>query len=109
MYARSSTIMAQPERIDDGVAMVNNKLMSMLTHIDGCIGISLLVDRPSGRCIATTSWHSEDAMRASNARLEPVRQRLVETLGGDGVEVQEWEIAMLLHREHESWPGRALG
>ena len=99
--ARSTTIMAQPDRIDDGIAMVDGELMAMLPDIDGCIGLSLLVDRTSARCIATTSWDSEDAMRASNAQLEPVRQRLLETLGGDGVEVQEWEIA-IFHRDHES-------
>ena len=104
MYARSTTIMAQPDRIDDGIALVNDELMSMMTDIDGCMGLSLLVDRSSGRCIATSSWESEEAMRASNEQLQPVRQRLLETLGGDGLEVQEWEIAML-HRDHESPAG----
>ena len=102
--ARSTTIMAQPDRIDDGIALVNNELMSMMTDIDGCMGLSMLVDRSTGRCIATSSWDSEEAMRASNEQLQPVRQRLLETLGGDGLEVQEWEIA-ILHRDHESPAG----
>lgn len=102
--ARSTTIMAQPDRIDDGIALVNNELMSMVTDIDGCMGLSLLVDRSSGRCIATSSWDSEQAMRASNERLQPVRQRLLDTLGADDLEVEEWEIA-ILHRDHESPAG----
>lgn len=102
--ARSTTIMAQPDRIDDGVALVNNELMSMMTHINGCIGLSLLVDRSSGRYIATSSWDSEEAMRASNEQLQPVRQRLLDTLGADSLEVQEWEIA-IFHRDHESPAG----
>ncbi len=102
--ARSTTIMAQPDRIDDGIALVNNELMSMMTDIDGCMGLSMLVDRSTGRCIATSSWDSEEAMRASNDQLQPVRQRLLETLGGDGIEVQEWEIA-ILHRDHQSPAG----
>ncbi|TCM34439.1 hypothetical protein [Kribbella sp. VKM Ac-2568] len=104
MYARSTTMMAQPDRIDDGIALVNDELMSMMTDIDGCVGLSMLVDRSSGRCIATSSWETEEAMRASNEQLQPVRQRLLETLGGDGLEVQEWEIAVL-HRDHESPAG----
>ena len=99
--ARSTTIMAQPDRIDDGIALVNNELMSMVTDIDGCMGLSMLTDRSTGRCIATTSWESAAAMRASNEKLQPVRQRLLETLGGDGLDVQEWEIA-IFHRDHES-------
>lgn len=104
MYARSTTIMAQPDRLDDGIALVNDELMSMVTDIDGCMGLSLLADRSSGRCIATSSWESEEAMRASDEQLRPVRQRLLETLGGDGHEIQEWEIA-ILHRDHESPAG----
>lgn len=102
--ARSTTIMAQPARIDDGIALINDELMPMMTGIDGYLGVSLLVHRSSGRCIATTSWESEGAMRASSAQVQPVRQRLLETLGGDGLEVQEWAIA-ILHRDHESPAG----
>ena len=102
--ARSTTIMAQPDRIDDGIALINDELMPMMTDIDGCMGVSMLVDRSSGRCIATTSWESDEAMRASNAQLQPIRQRLLDTLGGDGLEVQEWQIA-ILHRDHESPAG----
>jgi hypothetical protein len=98
--------MAQPDRINAGIALVNDELMRMMTDIDGCMGLSLLVDRSSGRCIATSSWESEEAMHASNEQAQPVRQRLLETLGGDGLEVQEWEIA-ILHRDHESPAGAA--
>lgn len=102
--ARSTTVMAKPDRIADGISLINDELMSMMTDIDGCMGVSLLVDRSSGRCIATSSWESEESMRASDAQLQPVRQRLLETLGGDGLEVQEWEIA-IFHRDHESPAG----
>jgi hypothetical protein len=104
VFARSSTIKAQPERIDDGIAQVNDEVMPALTDIDGCLGLSLLVERSSGRCIATSSWDSEETMRSSNEQLQPVRERLLETLGGDSIEVQEWEIAML-HRDHEAPAG----
>lgn len=76
----------------------------MMTHIDGCNGLSLLVERSSGRYIATSSGDSEVAMHASDKQLQPVRQRLLETLGADDLEVQEWEIA-IFHRDHESPAG----
>ena len=109
MYARSTIFVAQPDRIDDGIALANDVLMPLINDMAGCMGMSLLVDRSSGRCIVTVSWASEDAMRANNERLQPVRQRFLETLGGDGPETREWEIPILqeweiaiLHRDHES-------
>jgi len=101
--ARSTTIMAQPDRIDDGIKLVN-ELMSTITDIDGCLGLSMLVDRTTGRCIATTSWDSREAMRASSQQVLPVRQRLLDSLGGTSAEVEEWEIA-IFHRDHESPAG----
>lgn len=104
MYARSTTTMAQPDRIDDAIALINDELMPMLTDIDGCVGLSLLVDRSTGRCIATSSWETEEAMRASNEQLQPIRQQMLEASGGDRPVVEEWEIA-IFHRDHESPTG----
>jgi hypothetical protein len=103
-YARSTSITAQIDRIDDGIRLVDDELMPVMTTIDGCLGVSLLVDRATGRCIATSSWHSRDAMRASTDQLQPIRQRLAEAMGSDAPEVQEWEIA-ILHRDHASPAG----
>ena len=104
MYARSTSTMAQPDRITDGIALITSELMPMLTDIDGYRGVSTLVDRSSGRFIATTSWESQEAMRGSDEQLQPLRQRVRETLGGDGLEIQEWEIA-ILHRDRQSPDG----
>ena len=65
MYARSSTIHARSSAIDAGIAYIHDTVWPALTGLDGYIGLSLLVDRLSGRCIATTAWDSEEAMIAS--------------------------------------------
>lgn len=106
MYARSTTIQAQPSSIGIGIAHMRDVVMPALDEMDGCLGMSLLVDRESCRCIATSSWESEQAMHASAERVWPVRYRAVEVFGGSAV-VDQWQIAVL-HRDHRSGPGACV-
>ena len=75
VYARSTTIQAQPLSIDIGIAHVRDVVMPALQEMNGYVGLSLLVDRQSGRCIATSAWETMEAMRASAERVAPVRDR----------------------------------
>ena len=97
---------AQPSSIDDGIAHVRDEVMPALRDVDRCVGVSLLVDRQSGRCIATTAWETEDARRASVERITPIRDRAAEKFGG-AVNVEEWEIAVM-HRDHRSAEGACV-
>lgn len=106
MYARSTTIQAQPSSIDAGIAHVRDVVMPALQQVDGCLGMSLLVDRESGRCIATSSWETQEAMHASAERIRPVRDQAAQAFGGSPT-LDEWEIAVL-HRDHRSGPGACL-
>ena len=106
MYARSTTFRAQSSPIDADIAHVRDTVMPALEGIEGYIGLSLLVDRPSRRCIATSSWQSEEAMRASAEAVRPVRDRVAELFGGSA-DVEEWEIAVL-HRDHRSSDGACV-
>jgi len=106
VYARSTTIQAQPLSVDIGIAHVRDVVMPALTEFDGCLGLSLLVDRQSGTCIATSSWETVEAMRASAERVAPVRDRAALMFDGSA-RVEEWEIA-LLHRDHHSRPGACV-
>jgi hypothetical protein len=103
MYARSTTIRGNASAIDDGIAYLRDEAMPAIQQMDGCIGMSMLVERGTGRCIATSAWRDQQTMRASAERIHPMRERLVQTFGGQP-EVQEWEIAVL-HREHPTGDG----
>ena len=98
MYARSTTFQGRPENIDAGIAFVKNEAGPMLDKTEGCRGLSMLVDRETGHCIATSSWESEAAMRASDEQLRPIRDRGRDILGGS-MQVDEWEI-VVMHRTH---------
>jgi quinol monooxygenase YgiN len=106
MYARSTTIQAQPSSIDTGIVHMRDSVMPALEGIPGCLGFSLLVDRTSGRCIATSSWDSEEAMRASEETIRSIRNQAAELFGGS-TQVEEWEIAAM-HREHRAGEGACV-
>lgn len=106
MYARTTTLQSNTDSIDAGIANVRDNVMSELQGIDGYVGLSLLVDRASGRCIATTAWETEEAMRVSDGAVRDIRQRAAEAFGGEP-DVAEWEIAVL-HRDHQSREGACV-
>jgi heme-degrading monooxygenase HmoA len=103
MYARSTTVQGNPQSVDDAIAYLRDEVMPAVQEMDGCIGMSMICDRDTGRCIATTAWETEEAMHNSESALYDKRQRYAEMLGGTP-EVQEWEIA-LLHRVHHAPEG----
>ena len=99
MYARSTTFHGKPENVDAGIRFIIEEAAPTLEKIEGCRGVSLLVDRMSGRCIATSSWESEVAMRSSNDQLRPIRERGRDILGAS-MQVDEWEIAAMHRMQH---------
>jgi quinol monooxygenase YgiN len=103
MYARSTTVRGNPDSVDEGIAYVRDKVMPAVQQMDGCVGLSMLADRTSGRCIVTTAWADSDALRRSADGVKPMRQRAAEIMGGE-IDVHEWEI-VVLHRMHEARDG----
>jgi hypothetical protein len=103
MYARSTTVQADPQRIDDGIAYIRDEAMPAVQSMPGCMGVSMLCDRESGRCIVTASWDSEESMSASRDAVRPMREKAIDVMGGQ-LEVQEWEIAVV-HRAHAMGEG----
>lgn len=106
MYARSTTVDARPGSLDEGVTHVRDRLMPAALDVDGCVGLSLLVDPVSARCVMTTAWRSPEAMRAGVERLRPAHDRLVMVLHGRADD-EQWEIAVV-HRDHPSHPGACV-
>lgn len=103
MYARSTSVHADPRSVDDGIAYVRDEVMPAVQKMDGCVGLSMMCDRDDGLCIVTTAWADEAAMRSSAEGARSMRERAVEIFGGEP-EVQEWDIAFL-HRAYETRDG----
>jgi heme-degrading monooxygenase HmoA len=100
--------MADPAMADRGIAFVREQVWPMVRGMDGCLGLSLIVDRETGRSITTTSWDSEESLRASADLVRGVRAQGMELTGGLGEPaVEEWEIASM-HRAHHTGTGACV-
>ncbi|MGY1743405.1 MULTISPECIES: antibiotic biosynthesis monooxygenase [unclassified Blastococcus] len=105
MYARTTTVTGDPSKVDQAIGHIKDTVMPAVLDMTGCVGLSMLVDRESGRGIVTTAWEDEAAMAASRESVMAMRERAREVMGGDGpMDVQEWEIAVM-HRRHEAPEG----
>jgi len=99
MYARTTTINADPTRLDEGMADVRENVMPSVADMPGYTGLSMLCDRDSGRCIVTTGWQDADSMTGTRDRVKAMRDHAAERFRSRHTEVQEWEIAVM-HRLH---------
>lgn len=99
MYARSTTFRGDPSALGEGIAYTRDKVLPAVRQMDGCVGLSMLVDHAGGRCIVTTSWDDADAMHRSAEAIGGIRRTAIGTVHGveSETEVEEWEIGVL-HR-----------
>src|SRR4051794_28176699 len=108
MYARSTTFRGDPSAIDDGIAYTRDKVLPAVQQMDGCVGLSMLVDRRTGRCITTTAWEDAEAMHNSAEAIRSIREKAVAAVHGvmSETEVAEWEVGVV-HRLHPAPEGAA--
>jgi quinol monooxygenase YgiN len=99
MYARSTTFRGDPNAIDDLIACTRDEVLPAVRQMDGNVGLSVLVDRRTGRCIVTTSWDGAESMHHSAEAIRPLREAALRTVHAvaSETEVAEWQVGVL-HR-----------
>ena len=108
MFARSSTLHADPSKVAAGIEHTRQTALPAMSHIDGFVGLSLMVDRGTpGRCIVTSAWRTEEEMYGGAEQVRPIRDAAAEVLGARTVETWAWEVAVM-HRAHHARPGTCL-
>ena len=90
MHARVSTYQTDdPEGLIDGFKAVS----SDLERVDGFSHGYFLVDRDGGKALSITIWENEDALLASKAKADELRQRGTEASGTSIDSVDQYEIS----------------
>jgi heme-degrading monooxygenase HmoA len=94
MYARITTFLGTPDRLDDDLADARDNVLPQLEGIDGFRGLLILNDRASGRSIAVTFWESEDHLRASEADATRLRHDTPVNVDSTVLSVERCEVAL---------------
>ena len=66
MYARHVTVHGSPDKMDEGIRSLQERVLPVLRECAGFKGQLLLVDRDKGEAIGISLWDTEENMRASD-------------------------------------------
>jgi hypothetical protein len=92
MYARISTVEGDPSKIDDAVAVINDKIIPTLKGVKGFTAANFLADRSAGKLVAVTFWQDEAALEGSVEAVGPMRNEVADVVGGKVVSVESYEL-----------------
>lgn len=104
VYARTATFQGRPDTVNRGVAYLRDDAVPAILAMPRCVGMSVLADRPTGLCIVTTAWETQEAMHSSVSKIRPIRERIAKTLEGPA-EVEEWQVAAMDRRHGSATAG----
>ena len=94
MHARVTTLEVPPDRMDDATRHVQEQVLPRLSQMEGFRGFVVLSSRQSGKLQGVAFWESEEALRATEQAVVPIREGAAETVGGTVAGVEEFEVGV---------------
>src|SRR2546426_11437092 len=94
MFARVTTTQAAPDRADadEAVRVIKENVIPRAEGMAGFKGGLWLLDRAAGKGLAITLFESEEALQASEAAAQQIRQEAVDQIQAGIVSVERYEI-----------------
>ena len=92
MHARVTTLEVPPERMDDATRHVREQVLPRLSEMEGFQGFVVLGSSQSGKLQGVAFWESEEALRATDQAVVPIREGAAEAAGGTVASVEVFEV-----------------
>jgi heme-degrading monooxygenase HmoA len=92
MHTRVTTLEVPPDRMDAAKRHLQERLLPQLRQMEGFEGFVALGSSQSGKLQGVAFWESEEALRATDETVVPVREGVAEASGGTVVSVEEYEV-----------------
>jgi heme-degrading monooxygenase HmoA len=94
MFARVNILQGPPDRVEDGIRDVRERILPAAKQMEGYQGILLLVDRSTGKAMGITLWETEEARKASEEAADRLRGESAQAAGAQAVDVQRYEVVL---------------
>ena len=92
MFARVTTFEGSPDQIDELARYAGERVLPVLSDLDGFNGLLGLADRQSGRVLVVGLWETEEAMRASEEAVDQIRSEAAEAASETIAGVDRYEV-----------------
>jgi hypothetical protein len=92
MYARISTIEGDPSKINDAVAVLNEKIIPTLKGVKGFTAVNFMADKSTGKLVGVAFWQDQAALEGSMGAVNPMRTEVADAMGGKVVSVESYEL-----------------
>src|SRR5918993_1108182 len=92
MHTRVTTLEVPPDRMDEAKRHLQERVLPQLRQMEGFEGFVALGSSQSGKLQGVAFWKSEEALRATDEAVVPVREGVAEATGGTVVSVEEYEV-----------------
>jgi heme-degrading monooxygenase HmoA len=106
MYARLNDTSLSPDRIDDLVEFLANKVVPVVTAQPGSRGLAVSANRSTGRCGIASYWDDRQTLEASEVAITSLRQETVAAVDATITQISIAEIVRV-RRDRPSQLGMA--
>ena len=91
MFARVSTYVGPPDRMQEGISHARERILPAVRNIAGFSGVLFRAGRETGKALSITFWESEQAMRNSEEEVSRLRSESAEAGGETIAGVERYE------------------
>ena len=91
---RATWVKVSPDQIDRGIDFYRTTILPALEELEGFCSASLLVDRASGRAVASATFDSAEAMERNRDQLDRIRATGSQDVSAEVLDVCDFELAV---------------
>ena len=95
MFARLTRLGGSPERMDEGLRHLRERIIPRVQQLDGYNGFIALGDSETGEVIGISLWESERAYQATEEEANRLRAETAEAMGAAIAGLEGYEVSIL--------------